>query len=379
LNDNGRRSAVVVGAGPAGLAAAIALRTAGFEPVVYERRADLGTDGTGLTLWPNGIAALACFGADRVVCDRALSAPGTAMRSSTGRTLYEMSGPTMDRIGGRGIAMHRGDLVAALADRLGRDAIRFGAACVDVRSERARAVAVFDTGEEVPADLVVGADGLRSKVRAACGLGRPLRYGGSTVWRAAIRYPLPDLPGLLTLGGPNQFGIWRLPGDRVYWFASIPAPPGRYRSGQSRPPAEFTAWHDPIGALLSATPTDQIIATDVYDSDPLPVWSRDRVVLVGDAAHPSLPHMGQGTSQAFEDAAVLADRLAAGPDIGTALQGYHERRKGRARSAWSQARMLARIGAWRGGFSCRLREMMMAAVPERLQAGQLHRLFAFRV
>jgi 2-polyprenyl-6-methoxyphenol hydroxylase-like FAD-dependent oxidoreductase len=288
-----------------------------------------------------------------------------------------MSGPVLDRIGGRGIAMHRADLVAALAGQLGADAIRFGVSCVDVQPGRTHAAVVLDNGEVVSADLVVGADGLRSRVRAACGLGRPLRYGGATVWRAAIRYPLPDLPGLLTLGGPNQFGIWRLPGDRVYWFASVPAPAGRYASGQSRPPAEFADWHDPIGALLSATPTRDIVATDVYDSDPLPVWSRDRVVLVGDAAHPSLPHMGQGTSQAFEDAAVLADRLAAEPDIDAALRGYHQRRKGRARSAWSQARMLARVGAWRGGLACRLREVMMTAVPERVQAGQLNRLFAF--
>ncbi|HKS97928.1 MAG TPA: FAD-dependent monooxygenase [Rugosimonospora sp.] len=373
-----RGTAVVVGAGPAGLATAIALRTAGFTPVVYERRPDLSTEGTGLTLWPNGLAALACFGADKPVRDRALAAPGTAMRAADGRTLYQMPGAVMDGIGGRGVALHRADLVAALADQLGRDTIRFGATCVDVRQDRTAAVAVFDTGAQVPADLVVGADGLRSPVRAACGLGRPLRYGGSTVWRAAVRYPLPELPGLLTLGGPRQFGIWRLPGDRVYWFASEPAPPGTHHSGQSRPPAGFADWHAPIGGLLDATPTAAIIVTDVYDSDPLPAWSRGRVVLVGDAAHPSLPHLGQGTSQAFEDAAVLADRLVRAPDLATALRGYQRHRQGRARSAWAQAQTLARVGAWRGGFPCWLRERMMAAAPERVQAGQLRRLFAFR-
>ncbi|GAA5179045.1 FAD-dependent monooxygenase [Rugosimonospora acidiphila] len=373
-----RGTAVVIGAGPAGLATAIALRGAGFDPVVYERQARLSAEGGGLTLWPNGLAALASIGADREVRERALPSPGTAMRAANGRTLYEMSAADMERVGGCGVAMHRGELVAALAGRLGSDAIRFGATCVDVRSDASGATVGFEGGERVRATLVVGADGIRSQVRTACGLGRPLRYGGSTVWRAAVRYRLPELPGLLTLGGPNQFGIWRLPGDRVYWFASVPAPPGRYRSGQSRPPEEFARWHDPIGALLDATPTDEIIVTDVYDSGPLSSWSADRVVLVGDAAHPSLPHMGQGTSQAFEDAAVLADRLAAGSDISAALRGYHERRRDRARSAWAQARMLARVGAWRGGFSCWLRERMMAAAPARVQAGQLHRMFAFR-
>jgi 2-polyprenyl-6-methoxyphenol hydroxylase-like FAD-dependent oxidoreductase len=373
----GRATAVVIGAGPAGLATAIALRTAGFDPLVYERQPRRSAEGTGLTLWPNGLSALARFGADREVRERALAAPGTAMRSAHGRTLQEMSPADLDRAGGCGVALHRADLMAALTRQLGPEPIRFGATCVGVRPDGPGAVAEFDTGERVHADLVVGADGLRSRVRAASGLGRPLRYGGSTVWRAAVRYPLPALPGLLTLGGPNQFGIWRLPGDRVYWFAAVPGPPGRHRSGESRPPAEFAGWHDPIGGLLDATPTERIVVTDVYDSAPLPAWSAGRVVLVGDAAHPSLPHLGQGTSQAFEDAAVLADRLAAGPDVDTALRQYHERRRARARSAWSQARMLARIGAWRGGLACGLREGMMAAAPAGLQVRQLQRLFAF--
>jgi 2-polyprenyl-6-methoxyphenol hydroxylase-like FAD-dependent oxidoreductase len=103
------------------------------------------------------------------------------------------------------------------------------------------------------------------------------------------------------------------------------------------------------------------------------------VVLVGDAAHPSLPNMGQGTSQAFEDAAVLAGRLTAAADIGLALRDYEARRRRRARAAWSQARMLARLGGWHSGPAVWLREHMMTAVPRRAQLSQLERLFAFRV
>ena len=374
----GQRTAVVIGAGPAGLATAVALRRAGLHTIVYERQRALSTLGTGLTLWPNGLSALATFGADRPVRDRALASPGTAMRAADGRTLQLMSAGDLERAGGCGVALHRAELVAALAGLLPPGQIRFGATCVGVRTEHRAAVATFDTGDEVRADLIVGADGLRSRVRAACGLDRPLRHGGATVWRAAVHHRLAARPGLLTLGGPYQFGIWRLPGDQVYWFASAPTPPGRHRSGDSRPPAEFAGWHDPIGALLAATPTEQIVVTDIYDSAPLPSWSRGRVVLVGDAAHPSLPHMGQGTSQAFEDAAVLADRLAAGPDLASALSDYHRRRRDRARSAWSQARMLARVGGWRNGVACAVRERAMAAAPAGMQVRQLQRLFAFQ-
>jgi 2-polyprenyl-6-methoxyphenol hydroxylase-like FAD-dependent oxidoreductase len=368
--------AIIIGAGPAGLAAAIALRKAGLDTVVYERATNLGK-GTGLTLWPNGLAALATLGAGEGVRARALTAPGMLIRSGAGRVLNEVSGPVMDRIGGRGVALQRAELLEALVGIFGRDAVRFGARCVGVRSERDRAIVRFDDGVEVSADVVVGADGIRSRVRSACGLDVPLKYGGFAVWRATIPFTLPPCPGSLSLGGPSQFGIWRLPGDRVYWFASTPAIEGTQVRRGSRPPVSFSEWHDPIPALLAATPTEQIMVTDIYDSVPLRAWYRGRVVLVGDAAHPSMPNMGQGTSQAFEDAAVLAACLRAGLDVQSALRGYESRRHRRARAAWSQARMLARVGAWRSPPACWLREKMMVAVPERAQQRQLERLFTF--
>lgn len=374
-----RRRAIIIGAGPAGLAAAIALRAVGFEARVYERRANLRTTGTGLTLWPNGLAALATFRADKPVRDKALAAPGTVMRSHSGRLLQELSGDAMDTIGGRGVAIHRAELLEALAGQLGHDVLRMGVRCIRVRSRPKSAVAWFDDGTEAEADLVVGADGIRSSVRSGCGISARLGYRGSVVWRATVSFHLPPYPGLLTLGGPCQFGIWGLPGDRVYWFASTPAAEGVGQHGHSRPPELFSRWHEPISALLTATPTDLITVTDIYDCPPLPTWSSGRVVLVGDAAHPSMPNMGQGTSQAFEDVAILADSLATAADIEPALRDYEARRRQRARAAWSQARMLARLGGWRSGQAVWLRDRMIAAVPQRAQLSQLKRLFAFRL
>ncbi len=128
--------------------------------------------------------------------------------------------------------------------------------------------------------------------------------------------------------------------------------------------------------MLGGTPTASISVTDVYDCRPLRAWSAGRVVLVGDAAHPSLPNMGQGTSQAFEDVAVLADCLSAAPGVEVAVAAYEARRRRRARTAWSQARMLARVGGWHHPVACWLRERMMSAVPRPLQLRQLGGLFA---
>lgn len=366
-----RRRAIVIGAGPAGLATAIALRSAGYDPAVYERDTADRRDGTALTLWPNGISALAEIGADTGVLARSVAAPGMSMRTRNGRVLSELSGPSLDTIGGRGRALRRADLLDALLDTLGRPEIHTGMRCVAVHDD----TVTFADGSSRQAELVVGADGIRSAVRAAADLGRPLRFAGFTVWRATIPFVLQPTPGLLSFGGPLQFGIWRLPDARVYWFASAPGPAGQHRQGGSRPPDAFTGWHQPIPDLLAATPTELINVTDIYDSEPLPVWQRGRVVLVGDAAHPSTPNMGQGTSQAFEDAMTLGRCLSAIPDQGTALRQYERLRHDRAWAAWAQARGLARLGNLRGPLRCWLRDRMMAALPDHLQQRSLRRLF----
>ncbi|NIJ13042.1 2-polyprenyl-6-methoxyphenol hydroxylase-like FAD-dependent oxidoreductase [Saccharomonospora amisosensis] len=373
------RRVIVIGAGPAGLATAIALERAGVHAEVYERAEHSRSVGTGLTLWPNGLAALDTFGAGDAVRACALAADGIAMRAHTGRVLYEISGRALDSIGGRGVAVHRADLIAALTGPLAPDRVRFGMRCIGVRTEGGRALAEFADGSTAEADLVVGADGISSTVRSAAGLSAPPRFAGSTVWRAVIGFALPPAPGLLTFGRSSQFGIWRVPGDRVYWFASGPARRGRHRTGESRPAGMFERWHTPIPELLASTPTERITVTDLYDSAPLHSWSSGRVVLVGDAAHPSLPNMGQGTSQAFEDVAVLVDRLVHEPDIRSAFSAYEVRRRGRARAAWAQARALARIGGWNNPLACWLRERMLAVAPERAQLRQLERLFSFSV
>jgi len=371
--------AIVIGAGPAGLATAIALDRAGCTVEVHERGAGPRRQGNGLTLWPNGLSALDSIdpAAGAAVRAAGLAAPGMAMWSNSGRVLYEVSGPLMDTIGGNGLAVHRADLQAALHGLLRPGVVRFGARCVGARTCAGRAVATFADGSEAAADLVVGADGIRSAVRASAGLSRRLRYGGFTVWRATIPFRLPPTPGLLSFGATGQFGLWRLPGERVYWFASTSAAEGVHRRGASRPPAAFAGWHEPIPQLLAATPDEQLVVNDIYECAPLRSWSRGRVVLVGDAAHPSMPNMGQGTSQAFEDAAVLGDCLRAAASLDAALRRYQERRRQRATAASAQARMLARMGALSSPLACALRERLISLAPQRAMVGQLRRLFAF--
>lgn len=379
--DGTDRRAIVIGAGPAGLAAALAARAAGYTPLVVEQAAELRPVGTALTLWPNALAALAELNLREEVLVVGCPAEGNQIRTATGRLLDDVSGQGMrERFGGTGVTLLRSELVEVLLDRLGRDAVRPGVRCVGYTCGADTVVARFADGSEESGALLIGADGLRSVVRSHLVSGPdPLRYAGYPVWRGIAAYDLGDAPGSLSMGRGAQFGMFPMRGGRTYWFASLRLPRDQAKAIPALPllRERFANWHAPISEVLSATPPERIIVTDIYDRRPLRQWSRGRVTLVGDAAHPSEPTLGQGTCQALEDAAVLARCLRGTSTIPDALGAYEAIRLRRANGLTRQAAMLGWLGLWRNPLSCWLREQMMTRMPLRLRQRQLAQMFAF--
>jgi 2-polyprenyl-6-methoxyphenol hydroxylase-like FAD-dependent oxidoreductase len=372
----------VIGAGPAGLTAAIALRRVGVEVEIYERALAGREIGAGLTLWPNAMKALETIGAADVV--RAAGAPcdGIALYSWRGDVLNRTPRDLMERrFGGAGVALHRAELIEALRSLLEPAGPRYGTACVGVRSDAEAVTAAFEDGHAARADLLVGADGIHSLVRAGLFAGTGLRYAGYPVYRAVTTFPLRGdaRVGSLLLGRGAQFGLFPMSRGRVYWFASVDAPPGSARDGASKDALleRFGEWKEPVRAVVEATPEPDIVVSDVYDTKPLRRWSRGRVTLVGDAAHPSTPNLGQGACQAIEDAVVLARCVADGSGLDLALREYERRRRRRANAMAREARRMGRVGQLKNPLVCWVRDRMIAQTPKRLQLRHLDWMFAF--
>jgi len=310
------RRVLIIGAGPAGLATAIAFERAGIEAEVFERAAQPTEVGAGLGLQTNAMRALVQIGAADYVLERSTSV-NQEILSHKGRLVARLPYDEVAREAGvPGVTiMRRTDLQAAMLQHVDRGRLHFGAECAGVEQDEHGATAVFADGSRQRGALVVGADGLRSVVRREIhGDGAP-RYSGFTSWRA-ITTENPDvIPSntfRLFVGPGAQFAIFPLV-EAIYWSCTLVAP-----AGEGTPPdgelaeciRRFGDFPPPARELMESTKEDELIRTDIYDRDPISPWSRGRLVLLGDAAHPTTPFMGQGASMAIEDAVTLVKELS---------------------------------------------------------------------
>jgi len=379
---------IVAGAGIGGLSAAIALRRAGFEVVVLERTPELGAVGAGLLLAANAQKALGRLGLAQEIASLGTPASVVEIRSSRGGALTNNpAGELEKKVGPPSVAVHRADLQALLVREAGEGTLRLGAEVENFRQDEGGVTAYLAGGEE-RADLLVGADGLRSRVRASLFGPAGPRYAGYTAWRAVVEPEEELLPwgtGFETWGRGARFGCAHIGGGRIYWFATANATEGEKDGSPGSPGGpkatllqRFGTWHSPVGGLIGTTHEDAILRTDIYDREPLGErWGRGRVTLLGDAAHPMTPDLGQGAAQAMEDAVVLARCLRDSGPTSDALRGYERLRSARAAMVVRRSRRLGRVAQLENPLLCRLRDRALAMIPPKAQLRQLEEVMGY--
>ncbi|MBN1210698.1 MAG: FAD-dependent monooxygenase [Myxococcaceae bacterium] len=376
------RTILIAGGGIGGLTLGVALRRAGFSVRIFERAPTLRPAGAGITMQTNAILAFR-----RIGLDAAVAAAGHVMQrgsilDSRGRVLGSMHLSEMaQELGAPLIAIHRARLQEVLQEALGPEPLALGLKVVGFREEEDAVFARLSDGTEARGELLVGADGLRSTARAQLLNDGEPHYAGYTSWRGVSQVAgLADPASTSESWGRGlRFGIVPIDQGRTYWFATANAPVGGIDAPevQADLAARFSGWHEPIRALIESTPASSIIRTDIHDRPPVRSWARGRVVLLGDAAHPMTPNLGQGGGQAVEDAVVLARCLATEAGVPAALARYQALRIPRANDFVRQSRRLGEVGQWQNGLACWLRDQLFRLMPESSIRANLRRALTF--
>ncbi|TKW78376.1 MAG: 2-polyprenyl-6-methoxyphenol hydroxylase [Bradyrhizobium icense] len=341
-------SVVVVGGGIGGLFTAKALIAHGFDVTVCEQAPALGEVGAGVFLTPNSVRHL-----NRVGLQAAVEKSGA--RVGTGSHYFRHDGAPIapvqvaDASGWNAtFGMHRADLVELLANALPDGVVRTGHRAVGFEQDESKARVSLANGATIEADVVIAADGIHSELRQfVAPPSRPV-FHGSVAYRGVLPHRLirdwPTDRWLMWLGKSKHFLTFPVrSGQLINYVGFVPAD-AEMKESWSAPGdpdllrAEFEGWEPRIGELLGQV--QNTFRWALYDREPLPVWTKGRLTLLGDAAHPMLPHLGQGANQSIEDGMALATILAKADrtQVTPALQAYEQLRRERVAAVQRGAR-----------------------------------------
>jgi salicylate hydroxylase len=350
---------VVVGAGLGGLTAALALLRAGFRVSVYEQAAALGEVGAGVTITPNGVHALNHLLGEAVMARVARTPSAGAIKHyRTGAILVETSrGNRMqEQYGAPYCQAHRADLHGALADAvraMDPGCIHTGCSFAGLAEAADGVTVTFRNGASATGDILVGSDGIRSAVRRALWGEEQVTFTGYIAWRGLVPMdrldPAVIVPDSASFAGPaRSFARYKVRGGTLVNFAAFSRreewaeESWSVHSEIAELQAEFQDFAPEVQAIIAATSPERCFKWGLFDREPLGQWTRGRVTLLGDAAHPMTPFLAQGAVMAIEDGMVLARALEAAAGWQEGLARYEAARRERGTFVMRESHVNAR-------------------------------------
>jgi salicylate hydroxylase len=349
---------LIAGGGIGGLTTALAFLKRGHRVTVFEQSHQLDEVGAGLQISPNGMHVFDALGVSARVEKDAFRPRAQELRfgKGGGRILsIPLRDIARDRWGGEYLHVHRADLIDALGGALidrAPESVRLGCRVTGYRQDESSITALLDSGEEVSGDLLVGADGIHSAIRAKINGEDKPRYTGNVAWRVVVpvselgQYAPPETASVW-VGSRRHAVTYRLRRGSLANLVGVVECKERsiesWTSTGAREQAlkDFKGWSPVIRTILEKAETLNRWA--LYDRDPLPKWVDGRAVLLGDACHPMLPFLAQGAVMAIEDAYVLARLVSQRESLPEALAAYEDERKPRTSRVQAGARHNAKL------------------------------------
>jgi 2-polyprenyl-6-methoxyphenol hydroxylase-like FAD-dependent oxidoreductase len=371
---------IIIGGGIGGVATALALHRVGIEAIVYERTHQIREVGAGLALWANATHVLKNLDLLEDVLHEGHIITRYQFKSQHDKELMTIP---VDHFDTPALCIHRANLHALLCRNLPSDRLILGETFERFEQIDNKVRTHFASGLIVEADGLIGADGLNSRVRAQLDIHKPI-YRGFTTWRGLTNYiPSTYQPGYIceSLGCGKAFGFVTIGNERMYWYVAAKAaqrqPEGVFgRKNQLL--QMFKDWHQPILELIAATDEANILKTDLYDRVPTFPWGKENITLLGDAAHPTLPTLGQGACMALEDALVVTKYLAGNLEVIPAFQEYESQRFRRTKMIVEESLQAGQMMNWENRAAVALRETVMKLLPTAVLKNKIKPLHSYK-
>jgi 2-polyprenyl-6-methoxyphenol hydroxylase-like FAD-dependent oxidoreductase len=354
---------LIQGGGIGGLALAIAGIQKGYTVRVVERAGGLSEVGAGIWMAANPMQVFDRLGFAEKITTAGWMIHRVTLQDYSGDTIQTSDLSAVSKLFGfETVALHRSLLQRVLSEQLPSGVLNFGTEVKSLIQGTDSVLVQLTDGSEIDAKIVVGADGMRSRLRQLASLGGETRYSGSSSYRAIARGagPLPEELGhdaYEIWGKGCRLGFSKINADDYYWYMTFDSAPNKNFSPaerQAHAESLFRRFFPKWTTLLDATRTDDIIQTDISDLKRLSTWSSHRIGLIGDAAHATTPNLGQGGAMAIEDSYSLANAFEKAGLSGKAFELYEQER--REKVDWTVAT------SWNIGRMCHLKNYMMRAL-----------------
>lgn len=372
----------IVGGGIAGLSTAIALNKLGFQSEVYEKATAINEVGAGIWMQPNALKVLDWLGLGESVRESGALLEQVDITNSQLVPFKKTSKEIVqDEKGNQIVAIHRATLQKLLLEALPKGTVKLGYEFSSYEN-CTNQVKVAIGNKEILTDLLIGADGIHSKVRDKTFPNTAIRFSGQTCWRGISDTRLPKAyqnSGIESWGNKIRFGFSQISENQVYWFAVANATQNGVDNTatiKSELGQLYHGFHPLVLEIIDKTQAGKIIRSDISDLKRLDAWHKNKVILVGDAAHATTPNMGQGAGQGIEDAFYFANILAKNNQVAPTLDLFESSRRAKVDYVVNNSWRFGKMAHSR--FGQLLMKAMMKLTPEKVMKQQMHKLYAIQ-